>query len=405
MSEGKSRHVILGKLYFPPTLKAESWLMIFCIVLVALHAGCVQQPPTGVLIGLDSSVFNINPVNITAPIVAPPTSTSSHKKLSQSAIIGIAIGGGVLLVILAAMLFVCIRKRMARRKNARLKSRLDGRYGAETITVPVHGAYIDPGLTKLSPRSPHENFSLKRLPPTVALQMPPIPEPPRAYSPRRPEEYYYAQEQVFFKQHSPPSQHEDAARQFGLTTASNSKEPSPSYSPPGSTQPSHEHSPVSVVSHHSTSPFAHQTISPASTAHSKTSTTGHSASTSTSKPKTSPLSGQTIGAGLPRAPSRNESVRTVASVQASSGRREVRRTRDLSASRGRGEHSQTRAENQISGISGPMVAVTTRYEEEQELQRRREREQLYRQGFLSPTQEAHERGSSSESEEMWPGNY
>jgi hypothetical protein len=364
--------------------------MIFCIVLVALHAGCVQQPPTGVLIGLDSSVFNINPVNITAPIVAPSTSTSSHKKLSQSVIIGVAVGGGVLLVILAAMLFVCIRKRMARRKNARFKSRLDGRYGAETITVPIHGAYIDPGLTKLSQPEPHENFSLKRLPPTVVLQMPPIPEPPRAYSPRHPEEYYYAQEQPFSKQHNPPSHLENVARQFGLTKTSNSKEPSPSYSPPGSTQPSHEHSPVSAVSQHSTSPFANQLITPA---------TGHSASTTASKPKISPSSGQIISNGLPRAPSRTESVRTVASAQ------DVRRTRDLSASRNRGERSQTRGENQISGISGPMVEVATRYEEEQELQRVREQEQQYRMGFLSPAQESHERGNSSEGEEMWPGNY
>jgi hypothetical protein len=305
-------------------------------------------------------------------------------------------------VILAAILFVCLRKRMALRKNSRLKSRLDGRYGSQAITVPVQGAYIDPGVTKLSPRSPHENFSLKRLPPTVALQMPPVEEPLRAYSQRYPEEYY-AQEQAYNNQHSPPTHHENVAREFGFKIASSSLTPSLSYSPPGSTQPSHEPSPISAVSHHSASPFAH-TVSPTSTAHTKTPTTGRS--TSSSKPKTSPVSGGISGAGLPRAPSRNESIRTVGSVRTQYRQHEARRTRDLSASRNGGERrSSRRPDNQISGISGPMVAVATRYEEEQELQRRRERERLHRQGLFSSAQEAHDQETSSESEEMWPGNY
>jgi hypothetical protein len=51
-----------------------------------------------------------------------------------------------------------------------------------------------------------------------------------------------------------------------------------------------------------------------------------------------------------------------------------------------------------------MVAVGTRYEEEQELRRRMERERLYRQGIFSPTEDGRDH-DSSESEEMWPGDY
>jgi hypothetical protein len=124
---------------------------ILTLVLTALQAGCVQQPPTGTIIGLEGSVFSTTPVNITFPGFNQ-TTTSTQKKvthkggLPQAAIIGIAVGLTVLLLITLAILFICSRRRknLNRLRKKLLSSPLDSRFGATNITAPTNGAYGNP---------------------------------------------------------------------------------------------------------------------------------------------------------------------------------------------------------------------------------------------------------------------
>ena len=53
-------------------------------------------------------------------------------------------------------------------------------------------------------------------------------------------------------------------------------------------------------------------------------------------------------------------------------------------------------------ITGPIVTVNTRFDEDEEARKRKEREKLYRQGFQTKAEE--EKGSP-DSDELWPGNY
>jgi hypothetical protein len=95
--------------------------------------------------------------------------------------------------------------------------------------------------------------------------------------------------------------------------------------------------------------------------------------------------------GLPVRSNSNATAITSYSV------RPGRHTRDLSVGRGMDD----RATSNIH-ISGPMITVSTRFDEEEEARKRKERERLYRQGYK--TQEEEENVSPA-SAEMWPGNY
>lgn len=118
--------------------------------LTALQAGCVQQPPTGTLIGLEGSVFSTTPVNITSPgsnQSATSSSKATHKSgLPQGAVIGIAVGLAVLLLVTIAILIVCAQRRKSLNRLAKksLHSPLHSRFGATNITAPTNGAYGNP---------------------------------------------------------------------------------------------------------------------------------------------------------------------------------------------------------------------------------------------------------------------
>lgn len=92
--------------------------MMFHLVLVALQAGCEQQPAPGVLLGLSGEIFSEQPLNITSAASNSTTVTKSddREELSAAAIAGIAIGATALFVI-AIILFTvywCRQKRYDR---------------------------------------------------------------------------------------------------------------------------------------------------------------------------------------------------------------------------------------------------------------------------------------------------
>ena len=110
-------------------------------VLTALDAGCIQQPKTGELIGLNGSLFTTNQVQITSP---HSNTTSKRQGLSDGIIIGIAIAGLVFLFILLGIVFVYTRKRRNANRLKDLNSPLDSRFGAANITAPNRGAFSSP---------------------------------------------------------------------------------------------------------------------------------------------------------------------------------------------------------------------------------------------------------------------
>ncbi|KAE9374762.1 hypothetical protein N431DRAFT_503544 [Stipitochalara longipes BDJ] len=117
--------------------------------LTALQAGCVQQPSTGTLIGLEGNVFSHTPVNITFPGYHQPAPVAvAHKSgLPQAAIIGIAVGLTILLLLAIAIVVICARRRRTLNRLRRLKlesSPLDSRFGAVNITAPTNGSYGNP---------------------------------------------------------------------------------------------------------------------------------------------------------------------------------------------------------------------------------------------------------------------
>lgn len=89
--------------------------MVYHLVLVALQAGCEQQPAPGVLLGLSGEIFSEQPVNITsvASNSAPLTRNGDRDELSTAAIAGIAIGATALFVI-AIILFIIYWRRQKR---------------------------------------------------------------------------------------------------------------------------------------------------------------------------------------------------------------------------------------------------------------------------------------------------
>ncbi len=140
------------------------------LVLTALQAGCVQQPPTGNLIGLEGSVFSTTPINITFPgsnQSATPSSKTTHKSgLPQGAIIGIAVGLAVLFLVTVAILIIYAWKRRNwNRLRQQLNSPLHSRFGAPNITAPTNGAYGNPYAPPTAVNQPFDpsEYSVKEL--------------------------------------------------------------------------------------------------------------------------------------------------------------------------------------------------------------------------------------------------
>lgn len=113
-------------------------------VLVALHAGCTQQPGAGVLIGVNSTLFTKNEVVITSPMLGPPQPPTPHKSLSKGSVIAISVVCGVAALLIITFTFIWCRRRRHERRLRELQSPLDARFGAPNISAPHSNAYASP---------------------------------------------------------------------------------------------------------------------------------------------------------------------------------------------------------------------------------------------------------------------
>jgi hypothetical protein len=94
---------------------------------VALEAGCRQQPAPGVLLGLNETIFSTNQVSIVDPKTLEQVQ-STKPALETPAIVGIAAGGLVLVLVIAGLTFVCMRKRRNRRARAKAEADFYSRF-------------------------------------------------------------------------------------------------------------------------------------------------------------------------------------------------------------------------------------------------------------------------------------
>ncbi|KAI1376600.1 hypothetical protein F4677DRAFT_454451 [Hypoxylon crocopeplum] len=82
--------------------------------LIALDTGCKQQPPSGMIIGLNDTVFSKTMVSSVDP-TAEKTTEDKKPALSVTQIAGIAIGATIVILAIAGFLFVRHRKQRNRR--------------------------------------------------------------------------------------------------------------------------------------------------------------------------------------------------------------------------------------------------------------------------------------------------
>ncbi|KAI1446947.1 hypothetical protein F5Y02DRAFT_49067 [Annulohypoxylon stygium] len=119
--------------------------------LIALDAGCKQQPSTGTLIGLNDTVFSETRISAVDPAVENSASDKGPT-LTVTQIAGIAVGAVVVVLAISGFLFVHFRKR----KNRRL---LLGDVRASVVGQKKSRHRPDSSLsfrcqTHLTPRSP-----------------------------------------------------------------------------------------------------------------------------------------------------------------------------------------------------------------------------------------------------------
>ncbi|KAM0273231.1 hypothetical protein ACHAQH_008367 [Verticillium albo-atrum] len=86
-------------------------------VLVALDAGCQQRPESGKLIGLNDTIFSATAIEVIDPSTLDSKNVDEGSVLALPAIVGIAIGGFVLLLLASGCGYMHHRKRKARREG------------------------------------------------------------------------------------------------------------------------------------------------------------------------------------------------------------------------------------------------------------------------------------------------
>ncbi|KAK4127952.1 hypothetical protein N657DRAFT_631660 [Parathielavia appendiculata] len=100
-----------------PCISAGSTAKYLANYFVALEAGCRQQPAPGLRLGLNDTIFSSARISIVDPTTLVEDK-KSEPTLGTPAIAGIAAGGVVLILIIAAVTFVCLRKRRNKRVRA-----------------------------------------------------------------------------------------------------------------------------------------------------------------------------------------------------------------------------------------------------------------------------------------------
>ncbi|KAB8299919.1 hypothetical protein EYC80_000162 [Monilinia laxa] len=123
--------------------------------LIALQAGCHQQPPGGTIIGLNASVFSQYTITETSPGQSYNTTAPSNpasKGITKNTIIGISVSLAILLLITIFIIYLLWRKSTILKQRRARPSSLDERYGALNITAPNEGAFGNP-QTRFKPIS------------------------------------------------------------------------------------------------------------------------------------------------------------------------------------------------------------------------------------------------------------
>ncbi|KAL7936755.1 hypothetical protein V8C35DRAFT_240920 [Trichoderma chlorosporum] len=100
--------------------------------LLALQGACQTKPAPGSPLILNSTLFGSDNVQV---VDQTPSTNDEDSKLSSSTIVGIAVGGIVLLALVAGFTFMCIRKRKNRAKQLARTS--DYSFRCQTRVTPV----------------------------------------------------------------------------------------------------------------------------------------------------------------------------------------------------------------------------------------------------------------------------
>lgn len=118
--------------------------------MVALEAGCQQQPATGTVVGLNGTIFSTTAITAVDPS-ASAAAADAHAELPTTTVVGIAVGAIVILLAIAGFIFVRCRARRNR------SVRLGGSPNANTPKRSKHRPASSLSFrcqTHLSPRSP-----------------------------------------------------------------------------------------------------------------------------------------------------------------------------------------------------------------------------------------------------------
>ncbi|KAK4228264.1 hypothetical protein QBC38DRAFT_162764 [Podospora fimiseda] len=98
-------------------VSAERKSLYLVNLIVALEAGCKQQPAPSVLLGLNETVFTDHVISIVDPSTIGKTEEKSSG-MGTAAIAGIVGGAVVGILVIAAVTFICVRKRKNRTNRA-----------------------------------------------------------------------------------------------------------------------------------------------------------------------------------------------------------------------------------------------------------------------------------------------
>ncbi|CRJ83597.1 hypothetical protein BN1708_009082 [Verticillium longisporum] len=115
--------------------------------LVALDAGCQQRPNPGTLIGLNDTIFSATAIEAVDPSTLETKKPEQASVLTLPAIVGIAVGGFVLLLLASGCGYMHHRKRKARRESQNMSKKGARRHRpASSLSFRCQ--------THLTPRSP-----------------------------------------------------------------------------------------------------------------------------------------------------------------------------------------------------------------------------------------------------------
>ncbi|KFA63222.1 hypothetical protein S40285_04900 [Stachybotrys chlorohalonatus IBT 40285] len=194
--------------------------------LVALEAGCRQQPADGVVIGLNDTVFTLTSIEIVDPNHIPEAAAGVGSSLSTGVIVGIAIGAVVFLFLAVGCAYMQIRKRRnraaARRRSNegplaspmsfRCRTRLtplDAEFPADAHRGASEKLYADPGAAlssnPIAGRTQQRPSSARLSSITTTIPQP----PPALYSPQRasPDDYTTPTSTTSTRSNAPLLQH------------------------------------------------------------------------------------------------------------------------------------------------------------------------------------------------------